>query len=169
MPEFSKLTVSDVMTKSVLTLTKDVPVSFAYNLMTKNRIGGIPVVDGGRLVGIVTLTDIKKVNRKQMIATKLEAVMTKKLVVANPEEKLSAVLSRMSSHKIGRVPVVSRTGHRLLGIVTHKDAAYAMTSIKKPPKAGVDKLSECRSCGAPFKEYGRVEKCAYCGTVNVKW
>lgn len=169
MPDFSKLSVSDVMAKDVLTLTKDVPVSFAFKLMTKNRIGGVPVVENGKLVGIFTLADLKKVSRRQMTVTKLEQVMTRELVMAYPDEKLAEVLSRMSSDKIGRVPVVSRDDHKLLGIVTYKGAVSGVTSIRTPAKAGAKKLVKCESCGHPFQEYGRVEKCAYCGTVNVKW
>ncbi|MDG7007850.1 MAG: CBS domain-containing protein [Nitrososphaerota archaeon] len=125
-------------------------------------------MDSDKLVGIFTLADPKKVSRRQMTTTKLDAVMSKEPVVGYPEETLPDVLSRMSTNKIGRVPIVSRMGHKLLGIVTSKGVADVMTSMRYPSRSGVKRL-KCEGCGAPFKEYNRVEKCSYCGTVNTKW
>jgi len=50
--------VQDVMTPRPITVTKDTPVSKVSLLMKKNRIGGIPVAENGKAVGIVTETDI---------------------------------------------------------------------------------------------------------------
>lgn len=52
------ITVEDVMTQNVLTLAPDAPVAEAARLMRRERIGALPVVDGGRLVGIITRSDL---------------------------------------------------------------------------------------------------------------
>jgi len=52
------LPVEDVMTVNVLTLTAGVPLADAARVMRRERIGAIPVVDGTRLVGIVTRSDV---------------------------------------------------------------------------------------------------------------
>ena len=57
----SKVKVSDVMTKKVITVTEDTPIEEAARIMVDNKIGGLPVVDEGDIVvGIITETDIFK-------------------------------------------------------------------------------------------------------------
>jgi len=53
----AKLTVGGVMSKSVLVVDPDRPVADAARIMMEHKIGALPVVDGGRLIGIVTETD----------------------------------------------------------------------------------------------------------------
>ncbi len=54
----SKLTVGEVMTKGVITVEPDRPIQDAARLILDHRIGALPVVDAGRLVGILTETDV---------------------------------------------------------------------------------------------------------------
>lgn len=54
----SKITVSSVMSKNVMTVTEDVPVEEAARIMADQKIGGLPVMRGHELVGIITETDI---------------------------------------------------------------------------------------------------------------
>jgi acetoin utilization protein AcuB len=57
----SKITVEDVMTKDVLTISMDTPIEDAARIMTDNKIGGLPVVKDDRVVGIITETDLFKI------------------------------------------------------------------------------------------------------------
>ena len=54
----SKLLVKDVMVKSVITIGPEDPIERAALLMEEHRVSGLPVVDGGTLVGILTITDL---------------------------------------------------------------------------------------------------------------
>jgi acetoin utilization protein AcuB len=56
----SKLTVGEVMTKDVVTVAEDTPVEDAARIMTDRKIGSLPVVRDGQLVGIITETDLFK-------------------------------------------------------------------------------------------------------------
>ncbi len=56
----NKITVSEVMVKNVLTLTEDTPIEQAARIMADNKIGGLPVMRDGAVVGIITETDIFK-------------------------------------------------------------------------------------------------------------
>ena len=56
----SKLTVSSLMTKDVITVTEDTPIEEAARIMADNKIGGLPVVKGPRVVGIITETNLFK-------------------------------------------------------------------------------------------------------------
>lgn len=54
----AKLTVKDIMAKNVVTVKPETSVFDAARLMLENKIGGLPVVDGGQVVGIITESDI---------------------------------------------------------------------------------------------------------------
>ena len=56
----SKLTVAEIMTRNVFTVTDDTPLEEAARVMADNRIGALPVLHDGALVGIITETDIFK-------------------------------------------------------------------------------------------------------------
>jgi len=56
----SKLTVAEVMTSNVITVTEDTPIEEAARIMADNKIGGLPVVKGTRVVGIITETNLFK-------------------------------------------------------------------------------------------------------------
>lgn len=57
----SKLTVEPIMTRNVLTVTEDTPVEEAARIMADQRVGGLPVLRGGEVVGIITETDLFKI------------------------------------------------------------------------------------------------------------
>ena len=57
----SKITVRDVMTKKVLTVTEDTPIEEAARIMADNKIGGLPVMRNDHVVGIITETDLFKI------------------------------------------------------------------------------------------------------------
>lgn len=57
----SKVTVEQVMSKNVMTVTEDMPIEQAARIMADNKIGGLPVLRDGQVVGIITETDLFKV------------------------------------------------------------------------------------------------------------
>lgn len=57
----SKLSIKQVMAKPVITVTADTPLEEAARVMADNKIGGLPVMDGDKLAGIITETDIFKI------------------------------------------------------------------------------------------------------------
>lgn len=56
----SKITVRDVMTREVFTVQADTPIEEAARLMADNKIGGLPVLEGDKVVGMITETDLFK-------------------------------------------------------------------------------------------------------------
>ncbi len=56
----ARLTVDKIMTRKVITVTPDTPIYEAARLMLEHKIGGLPVVEDGRVVGIITESDIFK-------------------------------------------------------------------------------------------------------------
>lgn len=57
----SKMTVAEIMTRNVITVSPDVPIEEAALIMQRNQIGGLPVVEEGKVVGIITESDIFEV------------------------------------------------------------------------------------------------------------
>lgn len=56
----SKVTVSQVMSRQVISVAKDTPIEEAARILADNKLGGLPVLDGGNVVGIITETDLFK-------------------------------------------------------------------------------------------------------------
>lgn len=57
----SKITVKDIMTKEVITIDESTPIEQAARIMVDNKIGGLPVLRDGKVVGMITETDLFKV------------------------------------------------------------------------------------------------------------
>ncbi len=78
----SKIKVNDVMTEKVLTVTESTPIEEAARIMADNKIGGMPVMRGARVVGIITETDLFKIFLELMGARepglRATALMTEK-------------------------------------------------------------------------------------------
>lgn len=72
----SKITVKDVMTKEVLTVTEDTAIEEAARIMADNKIGGLPVMRNGKLLGIITETDLFKIFLELMGAREMGVRVT---------------------------------------------------------------------------------------------
>jgi acetoin utilization protein AcuB len=79
----SKIKMRDLMTKEVITVTKDTPLEEAARIMADNKVGGVPVTQGKEVVGIITETDIFKI-LLEMLGAREEGVRLSMLI---PEEK----------------------------------------------------------------------------------
>jgi acetoin utilization protein AcuB len=78
-----KISIGDVMTKEVTTVTTDTPIEEAARIMADNKIGGLPVIRDGHVVGIITETDLFKIFLELMGARE-EGVRVSVLVPDKP-------------------------------------------------------------------------------------
>ena len=99
-------------------LTPDQPVSAAEALMAKYKISGVPITEGGKLVGILTNRDLRfETDFEQPIAN----VMTKENLVTAPEgTSLAEAQKLLGKHRIEKLPIVDKKGY-LKGLITIKD------------------------------------------------
>ena len=93
----SQITISDVMTKDVVTAEFDTPVEIAARIMADTKIGGVPVTKNGELVGIITETDLFKIFL-EMLGAYTEGIRATVMIPNIPGE-LSQITSAI--HKAG--------------------------------------------------------------------
>lgn len=122
--------VSTVMTPEPLTIESGRSIGTAAQLIIANKIGGLPVVDEQKVVGMITKTDFINTcqGRPFQEATAGER-MTRDPITVNPEDRLVHARRLIIDDGIGRLPVMD--GEELGGIITAKDIARSMISFRK--------------------------------------
>ncbi|MCL6610261.1 MAG: GGDEF domain-containing protein [Peptococcaceae bacterium] len=110
--------VSNVMIKKVPAVTPWVSVYTVINKMKQLRISGLPVIDNGHLVGIITSRDIRESHPNRLVAD----TMTKNPVVITPETSLWEAKNLIEQHQIKRLIVVE--DDKVAGIID-KTQVYA--------------------------------------------
>ena len=129
----SSLTVEQIMTKEVMTISPDTTLEELLNIMTKHHHMGYPILDENKqLIGIVTFEDIMKVPPDQRSKTKASEVKPEKLLTAYPDEPALTAYEKMINHRVGRILIVDREDpKKLLGIITKTDI---MQTLRWPMK-----------------------------------
>src|ERR1044071_9156389 len=105
---------------------KEQTVYDAARLMAERKIGALPVLEGGRLVGIFSERDImNRVVARDLNPqnTTVEQVMTKELIVGTPEEDIAQILIRMKQKNIRHLPIIEQD--KLVGIISFRDLLQA--------------------------------------------
>ena len=140
--------VSEVMTKEVITISSEASLKEAGELFKTKRVGGVPVVDGsGKVIGVITITDMMKIlghiydlkerERKDtpevMISemyeeekqnAKVSDVMTQDVYVLNEERSIEEVMRLMFRNKVHTIPITNNDG-KLIGIIGRHDLINA--------------------------------------------
>jgi CBS domain-containing protein len=139
--------VRDVMTRNVVTVEEDTPLKDVAELLLEHDISGVPVVYDGRVVGVVSETDIlykergaegerrgpiawlldepRPENGQKLAARTAGEAMTSPPVTIRPDRSVAQAASMMLEHRVNRLPVIA-DGH-LVGLVTRSDLVRAFT------------------------------------------
>jgi CBS domain-containing protein len=124
--------VKELMVKNVVTLQTDTSVHEATKILNKNKIGCVVVVHDGNIRGILTERDLlervleKCKNPKE---TKTSEIMTKDVIVGEPDMEICEATSIMIKNKIKKLPIVEES--HLVGMVTLSDIARAVSADKE--------------------------------------
>jgi len=116
-------TIQEVMTRDVQTISTQDTVQRAAQLMDELNVGAIPVVDDGKLVGMVTDRDITVRSvaiGQDPTSTRVNDVMSTDVRTCTVEQSVEDVLAQMADVQIRRVPVVDGNG-QVIGIVSLGD------------------------------------------------
>jgi CBS domain-containing protein/anti-sigma regulatory factor (Ser/Thr protein kinase) len=116
-----ELKVEEVMTKNVMTVQPDSRVGDLRELFRVNKISGTPVVDGKRLVGIISIEDFIKCLANGEMDCSVASKMTKAVEVLHADEPVVHAIGRFQTSGFGRYPVVDRGSGNLVGIVSKGD------------------------------------------------
>lgn len=117
--------VREHMTDRPRCVTPETPVVEAAKLMASEDVGSLPILDGDRLVGVVTDRDIvirAVAERKNTEGMPVRQVASSELITVRPDEDLSDALKLMASHQVRRLPVVDEDDH-LVGVLAQADVA----------------------------------------------
>jgi CIC family chloride channel protein len=118
--------VEEVMSKKVTTVTPDMPIPALELLFEEQGHTGYPVVKDGRLAGVVTLHDFRRLPHDARDRARVGDIASKDLVTAYPDDTVHSALDRMHSKDIGRLIVVDRKNPtRILGIICRHDILRA--------------------------------------------
>lgn len=120
-----ELKIEQVMTRKVLTVSPDEPMSRLKELLRINRISGAPVLKNGELVGIISIEDVLKALETGEISAKVSEKMTRDVQTLFSDESVIQAVNKFGRLGFGRLPVVNRDG-RLVGILTQGDIARGL-------------------------------------------
>jgi len=109
----SRITVGDVMTTEVITVTEDTPLEEAARMMADNKIGSLPVERKGELVGIITETDLFKIFLELLGAREMGVLLT--MLVPDEKGVLAKVTNEIAGLGGNIVSLVTFSG----GVPTH--------------------------------------------------
>ena len=125
-----KLTVRKYMTPAPHTIGHDQPLVVAHRLMRQHGIRHLPVLEEGRLVGIVTERDLQLIETLRDVdpaEVLVEEAMTADPYAISPNTSLEWVVAEMAQHKYGSVVVLDHT--RVVGVFTTVDALRALEGL----------------------------------------
>lgn len=124
--------VSEWMTRDVISINPDTSLTEAHQIMKSKRIRRLPVVDHGKVVGIVTLGDVRgaepsmasslsiwEVNNL-LANLKVNKIMTRNPVTIHQNASIGEAATLMLENKFSGLPVVDNQNH-LVGIITESD------------------------------------------------
>jgi CBS domain-containing protein len=117
--------VREVMTSKLCSIDTDKTVAYAAKMMRDEDVGIAPIVEGDRLVGVLTDRDVAVrvvAEGRDPEQVKATEVASRDLVTLDPQQDLEEALRLMGRHQVRRLPVVEEDG-RLVGILAQADVA----------------------------------------------
>jgi CBS domain-containing protein len=118
-------TVGDGMTSNPCSIDADKPVSYAAKMMRDEDVGAAPVVEGDKLIGMLTDRDITirvVAEGKDPESTMVRDVASTRTITIDRDQDLDEARRLMAEHQLRRLPVVDDDG-KLLGVVAQADIA----------------------------------------------
>lgn len=138
--------VEDLMTSQVFTVEQHDMIDRVFFLLHYEKVRHLPVVEKGKVIGIVSDRDLYKAlgpksnsnsvevvegtTQLQVIPQKVQHIMKRGVLTVNPDTYASEAASIMAENKVGALPVVD-SNNKLLGIVTATDILRVFAKIEK--------------------------------------
>lgn len=116
----SSVQISDLMSFPVFSVGSDTSMAEVAKILRQRGCTGLPIVDQGRLLGVISRRDFRKVRREDQLQAPVKAYMSKQVITIEPGKSPIQAARIMVRHDIGRLPVVE--DGRIIGIITRSDA-----------------------------------------------
>ena len=116
----SSVQISDLMSFPVISVPTDTSMAEVAKILRQQGCTGLPVVDDGMLVGIISRRDFKKIRKEDQLEAPVKAFMSTRVISIEPGNSPIQAAQVMVRHDIGRLPVVE--DGRIIGIITRSDA-----------------------------------------------
>jgi CBS domain-containing protein len=117
--------IKDVMTSNPCSIDAEKSVAYAAKMMREEDVGLAPIVEGDKLIGMLTDRDIAirvVAEGRNPEQVKVADVASKQVVTVDPQQDLDEALRIMAEHQVRRLPVVEEDG-KLVGVVAQADIA----------------------------------------------
>jgi CBS domain-containing protein len=117
--------IKDVMTSDPCTIDAEKSVAYAAKMMRDEDVGLAPIVEGDKLIGMLTDRDIAirvVAEGRNPDQVTVREIASKQVVTIDPQQELDEALRIMAKHQVRRLPVVEEDG-RLVGVVAQADVA----------------------------------------------
>jgi CBS domain-containing protein len=117
--------IKDVMTSNPCSIDADKSVAYAAKMLRDEDVGVAPIVEGDKLIGMLTDRDIAirvVAEGRAPDQVTVRDVASKQVVTIDPQQNLDEALRIMAKHKVRRLPVVEEDG-KLVGVVAQADVA----------------------------------------------
>jgi CBS domain-containing protein len=128
-----KISIRRIMSTDPITATPNDEIHTAIELLIKNNVGSIPIVDDDGLAGIITKTDLMKVYTDKLKGRwKVSDLMTGDVITVNENHTIAHVINTMEKNKVGKIVVIR--DNEPVGIITHENISFASV---EDPETGV--------------------------------
>jgi CBS domain-containing protein/anti-sigma regulatory factor (Ser/Thr protein kinase) len=149
-----QLKIKDVMATAVISGRKGQTMRHIQAMMRENHITGMPIVEGPRLVGLVSIDDIVTALDKGYIDVPVEERMTKNVIVLQDDMPLSFAISYLNKYRYGRFPVLNKK-QELVGILASTDVIRTLLVEMNREVLRLEKMHQDAEGAAPV--YAQME------------
>lgn len=137
--------IQDVMTRDPRCVTPEASAREAAQIMREEDVGIVPVVEGSRLVGLVTDRDLAVrviADGRDGNTSVREVMSSQRIATCRPDEDLEQAMETMAREQVRRIPIVDERG-ALVGIVAQADVVRKAKDDRKAEET-VERISEPR-------------------------
>lgn len=140
---FENVKVKDWMTSNVITTRRNTSISSAHQIMRENKVRRLPVVEDGKLVGIITIGDVREASPSDATTLSIwelnylwaqltvEKIMTRNVMTVTVDTPIIDAAELMLEHKVSGLPVIDDS-NTLVGVITESDIFRMLVRSRTP-------------------------------------
>jgi len=150
-----RLKVKDIMTSGVKTAEPSTQLREIQRIMRENKVSGVPILDEGRLVGMISVDDIIRALDQGYIDSPAGVHMSRQLVALEDDMPVSFAISSFEKYRYGRFPVINKQ-RTLVGIVTSRDVTSGLLLEMNRTLEEMERTLNAQSAPVPVGQVKRV-------------